>query len=196
MTLRPGRPADAVAEALLAHGGHDAAVHLHGERISPAVRRRIAEQPDPALRDAYAGFVRHSVDRGVRTGIDALEEAYGRARAELVRASDPKLRAAVARAWCDRPLAVQAGLLTDPDPRVRAAAAERERPGVPAELEDRCLADPAVRAHAARHVPLTSARPSHVEHPRFPVTRRRAPVRTGSAGRPFLVGEVRHLSGW
>lgn len=117
MTLRPGRPADAVAEALLAHGGHDAAAHLHGERISPAMRRRIAEQPDPALRDACADFVRPSVDRGVRTGIDALEEAYGRARAELVRAPDPKLRAAVARAWCDPPLAVQAGLLTDPDPR-------------------------------------------------------------------------------
>ncbi|CAL9657602.1 hypothetical protein [Streptomyces sp. Tu 3180] len=156
MSLRPGRLADAVVEALLAHGDGDTAVNLHGDRISPAMRRRIAEHPDPAIRDAYADFVRHTVDRGVPLGIDALEEAYGRPRTALVGASSPKLRAAVAQTWYDRPVAVQVRLLADPDPLVRAAATAREHPGVPPEWRDRCLADPAVRVNAARHLPLTS----------------------------------------
>ncbi|WP_372351312.1 hypothetical protein [Streptomyces sp. KL116D] len=91
-------------------------------------------------------------------GIDALEEAYGRPRTELVGAPSPSLRAAVARAWSDRPLAVQVALLADPDPQVRAAATEHRQPGVPPEWRERCLADPApaVRNNVARYVPLTS----------------------------------------
>ncbi|WP_425246208.1 hypothetical protein [Streptomyces sp. NEAU-NA10] len=156
MSLRRGRLADAVVEALLTHGDGDTAVGLHGKRISPAMRRRIAEHPDPAIRDAYADFVRHTVDREVPTGIDALEEAHGQHRTALAGAPDPKLRAAVARAWYDRPVAVQVGLLADPDPQVRAAATEHRQPGVPPEWRERCLADPAVRVNVARYVPLTS----------------------------------------
>lgn len=155
MSMRRGPLADAVAEALLTHGGSDSAVGLHGGRVSPAMRRRIAEHPDPAIRDAFAEFVRHTVDRGVPLGIDGLEEAYGKPRTELVRAPDPELRAAVARAWYERPESVQSALLTDPDPQVRAAAGAGERPGIPRQLWDRCIADPAVRESAARHVPLT-----------------------------------------
>ncbi|GAA3371110.1 hypothetical protein GCM10020367_20450 [Streptomyces sannanensis] len=62
--LRRGRLADAVVEALLAHGDGETAVRLHGDRLSPAMCRRIAEHPDPAIRDAYADFVRDMVDRG------------------------------------------------------------------------------------------------------------------------------------
>jgi hypothetical protein len=51
--------------------------------------------------------------------------------------------------------ALQVALLTDPDPRVRAAAAKAEHPGVPAELYERCLSDSAVQADVARRVPLT-----------------------------------------
>ncbi|WP_211273357.1 hypothetical protein [Streptomyces hirsutus] len=156
ISLRRGRLADAVVEALLTHGDRRTATVLHGGQISPAMRRRVAEHPDPAIRDAYPDFVRDTVDLGVRIGIDALEEAYGRPRTALAGAPSPKLRAAVARSWYDRPPTVQEGLLADPDPQVRAAATEHEQPGVPPEWRDRCLADPAVRANVARYVPLTS----------------------------------------
>ncbi|MFQ3557027.1 hypothetical protein QZN11_09570 [Streptomyces gramineus] len=156
MALRRGRLEDAVVEALLEHGDDDTAVGLHGDRISPAMRRRIAEHPDPAIRDAYPDFVRGMVEREVPIGVDALEEAYGRPRAALAGATDAGLRAAVARAWYDRPLTVQAELLADPDPRVRAAATERRHPGVSPEWRERCLTDPAVRVNVARYVPLTS----------------------------------------
>ncbi|MGW1033548.1 hypothetical protein ACWD4Z_15300 [Streptomyces antibioticus] len=156
VALRRGRLEDVVVEALLTHGGGDSAVGLHGDRISPEMRRRIAGHPDPAIRDAFRDFVRGTVEREVSIGIDALEEAYGRPRTALVGAPSPSLRAAVARAWYDRPLAVQAELLADPDPKVRATATEPERPGVPPEWRDRCLADPAVRVNVARHVPFTA----------------------------------------
>ncbi|WP_405535859.1 hypothetical protein OG787_19325 [Streptomyces sp. NBC_00075] len=155
ISLLRGRLADAVVEALLRHGDDTTAVGLHGDRLSAAMRRRIAEHPDPAIRDAYAQFVRDMVDCGVTMGIGDLEEAYGRPRTALVGAPSPALRAAVARAWYDRPLAVQVGLLADSDPQVRAAATERRQPGVPPEWRDRCLADPAVRVNVARYVPLT-----------------------------------------
>ncbi|MFC8825621.1 hypothetical protein ACFT9I_09725 [Streptomyces sp. NPDC057137] len=156
ISWRRERLADAVVEALLAHGDGDTAVSLHGDRVSPAMRRRIAEHPDPAVRDAFGDYVRDSVARGTHVGVEDLEEAYGRPRTALVVAPTPALRAAVARAWYKRPLDVQAGLLADPDPHVRAVATEHERPGVPPEWRARCLADPAVRVNVARHVPLTS----------------------------------------
>ncbi|WP_372351313.1 hypothetical protein [Streptomyces sp. KL116D] len=58
ISLRPGRLADAVVEALLTHGDDSTAVGLHGDRISAAMRARIAGHPDPAIRDGYADFVR------------------------------------------------------------------------------------------------------------------------------------------
>ncbi|WP_218782000.1 hypothetical protein [Streptomyces sp. CS113] len=156
ISLRRGRLEDAVVEALLTHGDDWTAVGLHGGRISPEMRRRIAEHADPAIRDAYTDFVRDMVERKVPIGIDDLEEAYGRPRTALVGAPSPSLRAAVARAWDDRPLAVTVELLADPDPQVRAAATERRQPGVPPEWRERCLADAAVRVNVARYVPLTS----------------------------------------
>ncbi len=154
ISQRRGRLEDAVVDALLKHGDCDTAVGLHGDRISPEMRRRIAGHPDPAIRNAFTDFVRAMVDRKVRIGIDDLEEAYGRPRTTLAGAPSPRLRAAVARAWHDRPLAVQVELLADPDPHVRAAATERGYPGVPPEWRERCLADPAVRINVARHVPF------------------------------------------
>ncbi|MFB7245600.1 hypothetical protein CW362_09935 [Streptomyces populi] len=61
----------------------------------------------------------------------------------------------VAESWRDRPTAVQLALLTDPDPRVRAAATKFARPGIPPEHHAHCLADPAVQANVARRLPLT-----------------------------------------
>ncbi|MFD4867358.1 hypothetical protein [Streptomyces sp. NPDC058412] len=150
-----GQLPDAVAEALLTHGGSDTAVSLHGHRVSPAMRARIAEHPDPAIRNAYADFVRTMVERGVPMSIEDLVEAYGRIPTELAAASDPKVRAMVAATWRDRPITVQLALLTDPDPGVRAAATRAEHPGVPDDYYERCLADPAVQANIARRLPLT-----------------------------------------
>ncbi|MGP4030029.1 hypothetical protein [Actinomadura sp. 3N407] len=156
ISQRRGRLEDAVVDALLKHGDCNTAVGLHGDRISPELCRRIAEHPDPAIRNAFTDFVRDMVDRKVQIGIDDLEEAYGQPRMMLASSPSPSLRAAVARAWYDRPLAVQVELLADPDPQVRAAATERRNPGVPPEWRERCLADPAVRINVARYVPLTS----------------------------------------
>ncbi|MEV0095243.1 hypothetical protein [Streptomyces sp. NPDC050738] len=164
ISLRPGRLEDAVVEALLRHGDNSAAIRLRRDRISATMRRRIAEHPDPAIRDTYADFVRSMVDSGVSIGIDPLEEAYGQPRTALVSAPDPKLRAAVARAWLDRPLTVQVGLLADPDPQVRSAATEHSESGVPPEWRDRCLTDPAVRTNVARYIPLTPAQFARLLH--------------------------------
>lgn len=155
MSRRRGRLPDPVAEALLTHADDDTTVWLRGHQLSPAMRRRVAGHPDPAIREAYADFVRAMVDVGVSIGIDGLEEAYGRPRTALVEDRDPRLRAVVAQAWQDRPVAAQLRLLADPDPRVRAAATFHRRPGVPPEWRGRCLADPATRVNAAGRVPLT-----------------------------------------
>ena len=155
LPLRGGQLADAVVEVLLAHDGAGVAMKLREDWISPQMRRRIAEHPDPAIRDGRADFVRLMVDLEEAVGIALLVEVYGRPRTELADARDPRLRAAVARAWHDRPMTVQAALLADPDPQVRAAATVRPQPGVPPEWTARCLADPAVRANVARYVPLT-----------------------------------------
>jgi hypothetical protein len=156
ISRRRGRLEDALVDALLTHGDCNTAVSLHGGRISPEMRRRIAKHPDPAVRNAFTDFVRHMVDRKVQIGIDDLEEAYGQPRMMLAGAPSPSLRAAVARAWYDRPLAVQVELLSDSDPQVRTAATEHRQPGIPPEWTERCLADPAVRVNVARYVPLTS----------------------------------------
>ncbi|WP_158943306.1 hypothetical protein [Streptomyces sp. NRRL S-378] len=120
--------------------------------------RRIAEHPDPAVRDAHTDHVRDLVANGTASSLTDLVEAYGRPPAELAAASDPGLRAVVAVTWRDRPAAVQSALLTDPDPRVRAAATWAEHPGAPPEHHDRCLADPAVRADLRSTCPA-DARP-------------------------------------
>ncbi|CAL9376692.1 hypothetical protein SUDANB121_00979 [Nocardiopsis dassonvillei] len=156
LTRRPGRLEDAVVEALLTHGDRRSSVTLYGDRVSPEMRRRVAEHPDPEIRDAYPDFVRDMVERGVPLGLDDLERVYARPLDAFARAEDPNLRAAIADLWHDRPPAVQAELLADPDPRVRTAATRHERPGIPPEWWERCLADPAVRANAARSVPLTA----------------------------------------
>jgi hypothetical protein len=145
-----------VAEALLAQGDSDVAIHLQGDRVSPTMRRRIAEHPDPAIRDARSDFIRTMVDRQVPMPVTDVEDAYGRPRSVLIRDPDPKVRAALARGWRERPMQVQEQLLDDPDPIVRAAATLEEHPGVPAERRERCLADPATRANVARYMPLTA----------------------------------------
>ncbi|MEV7885822.1 hypothetical protein ACWD3I_36935 [Streptomyces sp. NPDC002817] len=154
MSRRRGPVADAVVEALLEHDDGDVMSTLRAERISPAMRRRIATHPNPAIRDARADFVRQLVEFGTVVPGD-VAEVYGQSLASLAAAPDPGLRAALAEAWYDRPASVQAAFLADPDPRVRAAATRHRQPGVPAEWWDRCLADPAVRKNVARYVPLT-----------------------------------------
>lgn len=184
LEMRKGQLPDTVVEALLMHGGRDSAVLLHGDRVSSAMRDRISAHPDPAIRDARAIFVRTMVECGARVSIGDLVEVYGRPAVELAAASDPKLRAMVAEAWRDRPMDVQVALLTDPDSAVRAAAARVERPGVPPELYERCLLDPAVQADVARYLPLTPdqfVRLLEVED---------EDVLRAVAGNPHLTGEM------
>ncbi|MEO3821067.1 hypothetical protein [Plantactinospora sp. B24E8] len=146
---------DPVAEAVLAHRDPDSLLFLRGDRVSPAIRARIAADPDPAIRDAHRDLVRRKVARRVFVPVDDLAEAYGRSPEELARDADPGIRAAVAEAWWAAPAPVRIALLTDPDPTVRAAASRRAQPPVPAELHPACLADPATRAHVAGYAELT-----------------------------------------
>jgi hypothetical protein len=153
-----GPVADGVVEALLAQCDKPTAFSLHLIEMSPAMRHRIGEHPDPAIRNAYIDFVHNAVNRQVRLPVESLEKCYGLPRAVLVQDLDPKLRAMVAYGWWDRPMPVQERLLADPDPRVRAAVTQTERPGIPPQWWDRCLADPATRANAARYVPMPQNR--------------------------------------
>jgi hypothetical protein len=155
IALRPGPLADVVVEALLVHGGREAAVGLHGDHISPAMHRRIAEHPEPEIRTAFADFIEEMVNAHVSIPIEHLEEAYRQPRQRLITAADANIRAAVAREWPERPPEAQAELLGDPEPTVRAAATENELPGVPPDWRDRCLFDPATQVNVARYVPMT-----------------------------------------
>lgn len=156
ISQRRGQLPDTVVEVLLTHSGHSNAVYLHGHRISPVMQRRIASHPDHAIRDAFPNFVRTMVDRRVALSIEDLEHAYGQPRTGLLDHPDPKLRAAVAEVWRDRPLEALKRMLADAEPAVREAATRHQRPGVPAELVAACLADPATCANVARYARLTS----------------------------------------
>lgn len=146
---------DPVAEAILAHRNPDSVLFLHGDRVSPAIRARIAADPEPAIRHAFRDFVRGVVEQRAFLPVDELAEAYQRSPEELARDPDPRIRAAIADAWWAAPAPVRIALLTDPDPTVRAAASRRAQPPVPAELHPACLADPATRAHVAGYAELT-----------------------------------------
>ncbi|MFE7840235.1 hypothetical protein ACFU53_30545 [Streptomyces sp. NPDC057474] len=87
------------------------------------MRRRVAEHPDPAIRHAYADFVRGTVDLGIAIGIDGLEQAYGRPRTALAEDPHPKLRAAVAQAW-----SVDMTAHADREPPSRDRVRVQERP--------------------------------------------------------------------
>ncbi|MEU8763701.1 hypothetical protein [Streptomyces sp. NPDC048659] len=155
---RTGVVPDAVVEAVLRRDP-DAAVRLRGSRISPAMRRVIAGHPDPAVRDAFPRLIRSMVAQGVvLTSLEGMEEAYGRPRAELAADRDPAVRRAIAQLWRDRPLAVQRALLTDPEAKVRNTTVVFSPPGgIPADLVEPCLTDPATQCAAAGTVPLTEA---------------------------------------
>ncbi|HWB37476.1 MAG TPA: hypothetical protein VHA75_15780 [Rugosimonospora sp.] len=155
MSARRKTLPDSVVIAILARRDPDAILYLHRRRVSPAMIARIAADPDPAIRDARASFVRHMVEVGVSLGIEDLEDCYGQSRSELARNLDPRIRAAVARAWWTRPADVHAALLTDRDPTVRSAASLGHQPPVPLVLQPACLADAATRAHVAHYAFLT-----------------------------------------
>ncbi|GAA0617641.1 hypothetical protein [Streptomyces crystallinus] len=155
LSMREGQLPDPAADALLRYGGGDSAVFLARARVSSQMRRRMAGHPDPAIRDAYADFVRAMVDAEMPLAIEVLVDISGLSPTELAADPDPKLRAMVADSWRDRPMAVQVALLNDADPGVRAAATNTEHPGVPVEYYDQCLSDPAVRANVAHRIPLT-----------------------------------------
>ncbi|WP_244872187.1 hypothetical protein [Catellatospora sp. TT07R-123] len=156
MSMRQGQLPDIAVEALLAHSDPGDTVHLHGRRISAVMQRRIAAHPDPAIRDAFPAFVRTMVERRVRVNIEDLEQVYGQPRADLLAHPDPRLRAAVAEAWRDRPLEALTRMLADTEPAVREAATRHRQPGLPAEVIAACLADPATCANVARYAELTS----------------------------------------
>lgn len=174
IAARRGRLADDVVEALLTHGGAEAAVRLDHARVSPEMRARIAGHPDPAVRHARTDFAQEMLE--LQIPIDVVETDLD--------SPDPRRRAAAVRAFPERSAEVQERLLADPDSAVRAAATAQHRPGVPAAWRERCLADPFTRVNAARHVPLTAAQAIEL------IGSGESQTRRAVAGNPHLPAEV------
>lgn len=158
MTYKRERLPDELAEALLELSDPEVTSLLNRPgRVSPAIRERLARAPDPAVRERNRRLAREWVSKGSFVRLDMLEALTDRsgppAWLELASDTDPRVRAATARAWFDRPDAVHRAFLTDPEPSVRAAAA-RVRP-VPADLHPLFLAHPATRAAVAKYAALS-----------------------------------------
>ncbi|MEV6605015.1 hypothetical protein [Kutzneria sp. NPDC051319] len=147
---------DIVVDALLALENSTVALALDGPRQPGAIRRRIAEHPNVEIRGAWRRFTEGMINVGNRVMPDDLAEYAGPdGLAGLARHADPVLRTAVAMTWDTMPVALRRDLLTDPDPRVRTAAAGHPHHSAPDDLHARLLADEATRKKAAAYATLT-----------------------------------------
>lgn len=131
MVWRRATLSDQAATVILDHRDPRMLIHLHADRVSPAVMDQIRTHPDPDVRDARRNQAMAWIDNGAGVPIDVLEQLLDTDRALLARNPNPKVRTAVADAWWDPPPQARHALLTDPDPRVRAAAARRPHPPAP-----------------------------------------------------------------
>ena len=153
------------------------ALAVAAEGAPRAVLERLAEDPEPQVRESLAQNDRVPMDL----------------RARLAADPDPKVRAALAQWAPDAPEPVRRALLTDPDDQVRAAACATYYPRLPhpippADLLPALLDDPLTRAGAVRHIisldPDTAQRLA---------ADRDYEVREQLAGHPGLPAQVRDL---
>lgn len=180
MVCRRETLSDQVAAVILAHRDPRMLIHLHPGRVSPVVMDQIRAHPDPDVRDARRNQAMAWIDTGAGLPVDVLEQLLDTDRTLLALDPNPNVRVAVADAWWDPPQQARHALLTDPDPRVRAAAARRPHPPVPAVLQPALLADPATRAYVARSAVVTEVEALALAMDPDPA------VREAAAGNPHL----------
>jgi hypothetical protein len=160
MAVRRGRLPDDLAEALLELCDPRVALLLdRDDRVSPAVRKRLANHPDAAVREARRRAAREWIAADSFVPLDMLEQLTDQTGPDAwtLLAADPDLhvRLAVARSWFDAPEHVRRLLLTDSEPSVRAAACAPPRPPAPADLWPELIGHPATRAWVASYISLT-----------------------------------------
>jgi len=188
MAIQRGALPDDLAEALLALDDPEIAFLINrDDRVSPAIRARIAN--DPALREATRQNARDSIAKEWFLSLDELERLTDSAGPEawrqLVGDPDPKVRLAVAKAWFDAPPDdIRRILLTDPDPSVRAAACQRPPPP-PSDLHASLIGHPATRASVAEYISLTEELAAEL------AADNDEEVRLAVARNPHLPGSVR-----
>lgn len=168
---RPDLTAEAIEEILAS----DYRWLLHSlalnRQLPHAVRMRLADHADPAIRAALAVGARDASrelherliddpDPRVREHLAERDDVPADLLARLASDPDPKVRATLARWWTQAPEALRRVLLTDPVDQVRAAAcstyyARLPHPVPPLDLVAGLLDDPITRAGAIRHAVLT-----------------------------------------
>jgi hypothetical protein len=149
---------------------------LHSLALNPrlpnAVRLRLAEHHDPAVRAALVIGSRDNAparmfaqliddpDTRVREYLAVSDHVPANLRARLAHDPAPQVRATLAQWWTLAPETVRRMLLTDPADQVRAAACATyyrrlPHPIPPADLIAGLIDDPVTRAGAVAHLTLT-----------------------------------------
>ncbi|WP_328399261.1 hypothetical protein OHS70_20600 [Streptomyces sp. NBC_00390] len=163
-----------LTDGILAFGDDWRALSLAcNPELPPAVRRTLAGHADDMVRSALASrapglsgdvFAALAEDPSakVRTDVARNGDTPPAIRARLADDPDPAVRIELAQWWVEAPEDVRRTLLTDEDPKVRAAACSTyfrrtPHPVPPADLHAALLADPVTRAGAVRHVVLDEA---------------------------------------
>jgi len=162
MAAHRGKIPDDLARALLGSADPVLVGLLdRDDRVSPAMRRWVADNLSPSLKEARLQQIREWVSRDTRVSLDDLEKLAGSTApatlSQLAAHSDWHVRRAVAQSWFDAPESIRRTLLADPEPEVRAAACRALRPRpAPAHLHLQLLSHPATRALVADYVALSS----------------------------------------
>ncbi|MGW5400468.1 AAA family ATPase [Streptomyces sp. NPDC003952] len=160
IALREGfTPSPALCAEFLARG--EAEALAHAASLPPEFAARLAADPDPAVRAVRARREGAAAGRqavfAADAGADVREALAERPdlAAELLAAlaadRDARVRAAVAARPAQLPEDLLRGLLTDTDPKVRAAACKH---GPPHDLHSALLGDPATRKRVVRFLEL------------------------------------------
>ncbi|WP_125798808.1 hypothetical protein [Amycolatopsis sp. WAC 01416] len=106
--------------------------------------------------DVLLKHIQHSIDRHIQVSASDLAIYAGDDLSRLATHADPKIRAALGRAWdYDMPEDIRRALLADPDPAVRESVAGYPHGDAPKDLHQRLLADEATRASVASYATLS-----------------------------------------
>ncbi|MFF4318855.1 hypothetical protein [Streptomyces sp. NPDC001568] len=158
--VRPDLTEDMAAEIIAWGSARSLAINAG---LPPAVRRRLAADPQEAVRAALAAAAPDDPP-GLLAGLAADPSAFVRrflasngslpppVLARLAGDPEPEVRAEIAAWQPDAPQEIRVALLTDPEAAVRSRACRAYAP--PAPLLPALLADPRTRREVVRHLEL------------------------------------------